>query len=203
MKKRNFFRNLLAVAAFLAAGGAALAQSAECSALSRRAGKPRAGRRQRGLQVGTRRPRAEIGRLVGYYRLDRLRTRPARVPVGSPAGRMRPDRPAHPSARSELRPAVAPSRQMRGGIEVRRRQLAGRDPADLLGASSRAASSRPVRPAAYAAAAAADHARGAADHHRGRSTTSPSAARRARLRADLRRLILPALQRAWRSPERR
>ncbi|QFU17019.1 DUF2865 domain-containing protein [Microvirga thermotolerans] len=67
MAKTSFLRSLVAVAAFLAAGGAALAQSAECqrfraelAALERSGGRTASGEAEN--------IRVEIGRLVNYYR---------------------------------------------------------------------------------------------------------------------------------------
>ncbi|AWM87193.1 DUF2865 domain-containing protein [Microvirga sp. 17 mud 1-3] len=67
MAKTSFLRSLVAVAAFLAAGGAAFAQSAECqrfraqlAALERSGGRSTSGEAES--------MRVEIGRLVNYYR---------------------------------------------------------------------------------------------------------------------------------------
>lgn len=67
MAKTSFLRSLVAVAAFLAAGGTAIAQSAECqrfraelAALERSGGRSSSGEAEN--------MRVEIGRLAGYYR---------------------------------------------------------------------------------------------------------------------------------------
>jgi hypothetical protein len=67
MTKTSFFRSLLAAAAFLAAGQAAVAQSPECQRF--RAELANLDRSGGGAPTGQMRAqRAEINRLVGYYR---------------------------------------------------------------------------------------------------------------------------------------
>ena len=172
MKKRNLFRNPPHCGGVSRRRRRSVRPIRRMSALSRRAGKPRAGRRQPGCRSGTGGPRRDRAarRLLP---LDRLRTRPARFPIGSPAGGMRPYRPAHPSARDELCAPVRPIRRRR-----RHRgpppPAPGRHPADLLGGAARAASSSSLfgPPRNQQQPQQQIMPRGAADHHRGRSNQS-------------------------------
>src|SRR6478735_10082567 len=119
MKKRNLFRNLLTVAAFLAAGGAAFAQSAECQRfraelanLERGGGSPAAGQAQAA--------RAEIGRLVGYYRQIGCERGPLGFLSGAPPAECGPIA----QRIRQLEATVARQGQSDStGIELRRRQL--------------------------------------------------------------------------------
>jgi len=123
MKKRNLFRNLLTVAAFLAAGGAAFAQSAECQRfraelanLERGGGSPAAGQAQAA--------RAEIGRLVGYYRQIGCERGPLGFLSGAPPAECGPIAQRIRQLETNFARLSAESGDA-GGIELRRRQLMG------------------------------------------------------------------------------
>jgi hypothetical protein len=121
MTKTSFFRTFLAVAAFLAAGQAALAQSAECQRF--RAELATLERSGGGAPTGAMQAqRAEINRLVGYYRnigCERgplgFLAGPAPAECGSIAQQIRQLESGYARLAAQ---AVDP-----GEVEVRRRQL--------------------------------------------------------------------------------
>jgi hypothetical protein len=123
MKKRNFLRNLLTVAAFFAAGSAALAQSADCQRFrAELANLDRGG--GGGASPQAQAARAEIGRLVGYYRQIGCERGPLGFLSGAPPAECGP-------LSQHIRQLEASFNRLSaeggngGGIEIRRRQLLG------------------------------------------------------------------------------
>ncbi len=121
MKKRNFFRNLVAVTAFLAAGGAALAQTADCQRY--RAELANLERGGGGAPSGAAEAsRAEMGRLIGYYRSIGCERGPLGFLSGAPPAECGPVA----QRIRQLEATVARQGQSDStGIELRRRQLVG------------------------------------------------------------------------------
>ncbi|WP_246504919.1 DUF2865 domain-containing protein [Microvirga antarctica] len=121
MKKRHFFRTLLAVTAFLAAGEAALAQSAECQRFRAELANLNAGggRAPSGAAEGL---RVEIGRLVGYYRSIGCERGPLGFLSGSPPAECGAISQRIRQLESNFARASAQSPDS-GEIELRRRQL--------------------------------------------------------------------------------
>jgi hypothetical protein len=122
MKKRNFLRNLLTIAAFLAAGGSAFAQSAECQRfraelanLERGGGNAASGQAQAA--------RAEIGRLVGYYRSIGCERGPLGFLSGAPPAECGPI--SQRIRQLEANFATLSAQAGSGEVEIRRRQLLG------------------------------------------------------------------------------
>lgn len=121
MKKRNVFRYLLAVTAFLAAGEAALAQSAECQRfraelanLERGGGRAPSGAAESA--------RVEIGRLVGYYRSIGCERGPLGFLSGAPPAECGPIAQRIRQLEANFARLSAQSYDS-GDVEIRRRQL--------------------------------------------------------------------------------
>jgi len=124
MKKRNFFRTLLTVAAFLAAGGSAFAQSAECQRFrAELANLDRGG--GGGAAAGqAQAARAEIGRLVGYYRSIGCERGPLGFLSGAPPAECGPIAQRIRQLEANFARLSAQSSDS-GDVEIRRRQLLG------------------------------------------------------------------------------
>ena len=193
----------------LGAAGPALAQSAALPALPRRTRIARPRRRTRGLRRG----RAAARRDRPAYRLlplDRLRARALRDSCQRPgAGRVRAMRQRIQPARGELLQPSPPSSGDAGDSRAPP-ELTGRGRADLAPASRRNRrprrpaqllrvplrrphAERPVPPQPDPGQCLTAPAQGRATSSRA-SKASPARRRTARLRAHLRRLLLPARQ---------
>ena len=123
MTKTSFLRSLIAVTAFLAAGQAALPSRRSASA-SRPNWPPWSAAATGGAPTGQMQAqRAEINRLVGYYRNIGCERGPLGFLAGPAPGRVRLHRPADPPARGRLCPPRARRTHDQGEIEARRRQL--------------------------------------------------------------------------------